>query len=108
MASAMSNWLLLLAFWPRVVRSALSVMPHHSDGIVMQLRSAILLDEKDLVGPVPPKKCSSLDDGPFCEAFGEFGRLGSGHEAPSRGELEGGSSAFLASGDQESAHFVVD
>lgn len=61
-------FLLLLQPWGRF--AALSVMPYQTDHIVKQLRSAILVEEKDLIGPLPLTACSSLDDGPFCEAFG--------------------------------------
>jgi len=108
MAAALRSWLLALVFWPLGAHAALSVMPHHTDGIVMQLRSSILLDEKDLIGPFPSKECSSLDDGPFCEGFSEFGQIRAKREMTPRGEVEG-ESVFLAAGDQhESAQFVVD
>lgn len=53
----------------REARATLAVMPYHSDGIILQLRSAILVDERDLMGPVPLAACSSLDDGPFCQPW---------------------------------------
>lgn len=52
-----------------VGHAALAVLPHHSESIVMQLRSVVLFEEGDVMGPVPTTTCSSLDDGPFCMPF---------------------------------------
>eukprot|EP00406_Dinophysis_acuminata_P057414 CAMPEP_0179283910 /NCGR_PEP_ID=MMETSP0797-20121207/38418_1 /TAXON_ID=47934 /ORGANISM="Dinophysis acuminata, Strain DAEP01" /LENGTH=185 /DNA_ID=CAMNT_0020992675 /DNA_START=56 /DNA_END=609 /DNA_ORIENTATION=+ len=105
---AMPAALFLAALLPRATYAALSVMPHQSDGIVMLLRSAIMLDEKDLSGPLLPTACSSLEDGPYCERFslrggGENLRIDSGWDRAGAGAI------FLSGGDQQSsAQFVVD
>lgn len=81
-------------------RAALSVLPHQSDGIVLQLRSAIVLDERDLDGPSPATACSSLDDGPFCAPFGR---------RPQGSGARGAAGAFPEWDFQAgSSHFVVD
>lgn len=61
----------------RGVRAALTLMPHQVDRMILQLRNSIFLDEKDLIGPLPPTVCSSLDDGPFCAPFHQNRRDGS-------------------------------
>lgn len=79
---------------PWGARAALSVMPHQSDAIIMQLRGAIALEEQDLLGPSLPTGCSSLDDGPFCSRLALEGasssytsRHGYGGSRPSSGEF---------------------
>jgi len=94
---------------PWIAHSALSVLPHQSDGIVMQLRSAILFDEKDLIGPLPPSECSSLSDGPFCDRFIVDDSPSFQTESLSgRSDGQAGSDFFISRGDQNSAQFVVD
>ena len=93
----------LLALLPDGARAALSVMPHRSDGIVMQLRSAIMFDEKDLTGPLRPAVCSSLDDGPHCARLSLAGGPGVAAGSPA---AEG--SFFFGDGRHSGAHYVVD
>lgn len=84
--------------------AALSVLSQQSDGIVVQLRSTILLDDKDLFGPIPVTTCSSMDDGPFCE---KLGGLPNWLDADTRARSAASSEMILAAGDY-SAHSVVD
>lgn len=95
---------ILVAFFGEFTEAALSVLPHQSDGIVVQLRSTILLDDKDLFGPTPVTTCSSMDDGPFCE---QFGSLPDWRDADMRARSVVSSEMILAAGDY-SAHSVVD
>eukprot|EP00811_Abedinium_folium_P019474 NODE_2841_length_2134_cov_10.116094.p1 GENE.NODE_2841_length_2134_cov_10.116094~~NODE_2841_length_2134_cov_10.116094.p1 ORF type:complete len:620 (-),score=204.71 NODE_2841_length_2134_cov_10.116094:274-2109(-) len=84
-------------------------MPDHVDHVVLWLRSRILLDEKDLSGPAPPRVCSSLDDGPFCAPLELF--LAESHRgARAHGPLshDVSSSGLFGLGEREVARIVAD
>eukprot|EP00929_Paragymnodinium_shiwhaense_P011640 TRINITY_DN11765_c0_g1_i2.p1 TRINITY_DN11765_c0_g1~~TRINITY_DN11765_c0_g1_i2.p1 ORF type:complete len:1069 (+),score=372.32 TRINITY_DN11765_c0_g1_i2:112-3318(+) len=95
------------ALLPVASDAALSILPHQSDAIVKQLRSTILVDERDLIGPLPPTACSSLDDGPFC-AFGAGDSMPSGVGQRYSWLSSGQQPLLIDDVDTSSSQFVVD
>jgi len=82
----------VLLVQPWTSRGALSVFPYESDGIVLRLRSTVMLDERDLLEPAPPRTCSSFSDGPFCARFP------SAPATMARSSLSGASAQYVVDG----------
>merc|ERR1719215_2211416 len=75
--------------------------------MILQLRAAVTLDERDLLGPEPMRACSSLDDGPFCVPFTTEGDIV--QHSVGQGFGPGGDpSSDVIIEPERSAQYVVD